>query len=84
MPLMAGSVMVIFDGCKQVDNLPMGGLMFGDTSTSERRLQGFGPVAQDLIVGATYCGDRTLEPRCIREHGSVENYQTRDGQFSNY
>ena len=82
MPLMAGSLLVVFEACLHLPqkagmdeslvwDLPDGGVMFGDISTARERLAGFGTVTTDLVEGAVYPSDRELEPRNLRNRGSV-------------
>jgi hypothetical protein len=72
MPLMAGSVRVVFESCQLLETtMPRGGIMWGDISTDNRRLAGFAPVTNLLVPGAYYPSNRLLEPRHIQSRGSM-------------
>lgn len=82
MPLMAGSLRIVLESClhlpplatmdgRLVNGVPDGGVMFGDISTENERLAGFGVTAQDLVPGATYPGSRQVEPLNLRNRGSL-------------
>ena len=80
MPLMAGSVQIVLESCSRLEaQLPKGGIMWGDISTRDRRLAGFGPMADLLVPGAFYPGDRSLEPEHLRKRGSVLSFATASG-----
>ena len=80
MPLMAGSVKMVLESCSRLDpQLPRGGIMWGDISTNQRRLAGFGPVVDLLVEGATYPGNRVMEPEHLRKRGSVLSFQSASG-----
>jgi hypothetical protein len=80
MPLMAGSVQIVLESCSRLEaQLPKGGVMWGDISTRERRLAGFGPMADLLVPGAVYPGDRSMEPEHLRKRGSVLSFASASG-----
>ena len=71
MPLMGGSLLIVFESCLYLPygpnpDLPTGGIMWGDISTPNERRAGFGPTAKNLVLGAVYPGDRLQEPMNIR------------------
>ena len=82
MPLMGGSLLIVFESCLHLPygpnpDLPKGGIMWGDISTPNERRAGFGPTAKNLVLGAVYPGDRLQEPMNIR-------YQPEDDGSSLY
>jgi hypothetical protein len=77
MPLMAGSLRTVLTSCLHLPPpLPEGGIMWGDISSERERLAGFGEVAADLVPGATYPGNRELEPKHLRNRGSVATFRS--------
>jgi hypothetical protein len=57
MPVMAGSAWVVFDACCQLQEpLPSGGIQWGDISTAEERMAGFGELVGKLEDGVPYPG----------------------------
>ena len=64
MPLMAGSTRVVFDSCFRLPStgLPRSGIGWGDISTEEERLAGFGGVVARMVEGVKYPGLIREEP----------------------
>ena len=58
MPLMAGSTRVVFDSCFRLPTtgLPRSGIGWGDISTGNERVAGFGAVVARMVEGVRYPG----------------------------
>jgi len=58
MPLMAGSTRVVFDSCFRLPTtgLPRSGIGWGDVSTGNERVAGFGGVVARMVEGVRYPG----------------------------
>ena len=75
MPLMAGSTRVVFDSCVRLprSSLPRGGIEWGDISTGNERMAGFGEMVARMVEGVRY-------PGLISEEPSFDTY----AQYSPY
>jgi hypothetical protein len=73
MPLMAGSARVVFESCVRLDSasLPVGGVAWGDISTTTERLAGFGEIVGPLVKGVMYPG------LIVEEHRDNSEYMFR-------
>jgi len=67
MPLMAGSTRVVFDSCCQLPNtgLSRSGIGWGDISTTNERVAGFGGVVARMVEGVKYPGLISEEPQAF-------------------
>jgi hypothetical protein len=79
MPLMAGSTRVVFDSCFQLPNtgLPRSGIGWGDISTTNERVAGFGGVVARMVEGVKYPGLISEEPQAfLSDYPYVTEFDT--------
>jgi hypothetical protein len=79
MPLMAGSTRVVFDSCFQLPNtgLPRSGIGWGDISTTNERVAGFGGVVARMVEGVKYPGLTREEPQAfLSDYPYVTEFDT--------
>ena len=79
MPLMAGSTRVVFDSCFQLPNtgLPRSGIGWGDISTTNERVAGFGGVIARMVEGVKYPGLISEEPQAfLSDYPYVTEFDT--------
>ena len=64
MPLLAGSTRIVFDSCFRLSStgLPRSGIAWGDISTRDERVAGFGGVVARMVEGIKYPGLISEEP----------------------
>jgi len=79
MPLMGGSTRIVFESCSRLPGhgLPRTGIGWGDISSGNERMAGFGPVVGQIMVGMKYPGLISEEPQSfIYDYPYVTEFDT--------